>query len=56
MTSKFSAFDDSPAFVKLKLPVMTTALSIRMILFWAMACFASMNVAMPAREMKSASE
>ena len=55
MTSRFSALCSSAAFVKLKLPVMTVASSIIMILLWAMACLASILVGMPTFTRKSTS-
>jgi hypothetical protein len=48
MIRRFSAFFSSATFVKLNDPVTTVALSIIMILLWAMACLASMYVGMPA--------
>ena len=54
--SRFSALFSSAAFVKLKLPVMTTSPSRIMILLWAMACLASISVGMPACSTKSAAE
>src|SRR5262245_50309484 len=48
MISRFSAFFPSAALVKLKEPVRIVALSITMILLWAMVCWSSIRVWMPA--------
>ena len=53
-TSRFSAFLSSASLVKLKDPVITVVLSMIIILLWAIACWSSIWVSMPALNKKVA--